>query len=136
MRTLTAAASRERLECALNSHPSAREINCVLDQRPTLVGEELQSVAVQGISHQERCRHLRSQRPAGGSALDRQLIAEGLALLERAGLLAVFARLFAARKVAVELSRNAGWSAPSALEQAFEDTCRAHRCFACPECFA
>ncbi len=136
MPKLTAAAGRALVERALATHPSAREISSVLDQREALVGEELQCVFAPAGSHQERCRQLPSQRPAGGSALDRRLISEGLALLERGGLLVLFARLFAARKAAAELVRITGWSEPSLLQQAFEDTCRAHRCFACPDCFA
>jgi hypothetical protein len=90
----------EALTKALTGQRRARAIRWALEHRGDLVQSEANVVAERAITHQQRWAELSrtSYGTSGGSAHDRRLAAEGLALLEHAGLLRADTPLsFAAR---------------------------------------
>jgi hypothetical protein len=90
----------EALTKALTGQRRARAIRWALENRGDLVQSEANVVAEYAITHQQRWAELSrtSYGTSGGSAHDRRLAAEGLALLEHAALLRANTPLsFAAR---------------------------------------
>jgi hypothetical protein len=90
----------EALNKALTGQKRAHAIRWALKHRGDLVASEANVVAVHAITHQQRWAELSqtSYGTSGGSAHDRRLAAEGLALLEHVGLLKANTPLsFAAR---------------------------------------
>lgn len=74
---------------ALTGQKHASAIHWALEHRRDLIQSEVNVVAGRGTTHQQRWAELSqtSYGTSGGSAHDRRLAAEGLALLEHAGLL-------------------------------------------------
>ena len=79
--------ARQILEVALAEHPCRGSITAALTANPHTVSSEIEMVRLWGITHGERWDGLVDAEYGlrGGSAADRRLIAEGLALLEVAG---------------------------------------------------
>lgn len=79
--------AQQILEVALAEHPLRSSIVAALTSKVHLVVSEVQLVRLWAITHRQRWVDLTNAGYGlrGGSAADRRLVAEGLALLEEAG---------------------------------------------------